>query len=164
MAFSVSQIINKFLAIKPHSSSADGWENPFGTGAGQLVVSNQENWQTRLARQGSMRSMYSSKTNAPTAGGQSGVLAIRAPKGTQCFVTHATISANGPGLADMMFAIGNDLFLYRKYITGTTGGSFEVKFDGAIMLRNGSDFSFAFTPDNANTTFTGSCIWMEVQE
>lgn len=159
----LSQIVNKFLPTKPHSTSADGWENPFGTGAGQLVVSNQEDWHARLARTGATRTFYSGKNNAPTAGTSSSTLVCRA-SGTQCFISHACISTGGPGLADMIFSIGNDVFNYRKYISGTTGGSFEVDFKGAFMIHSGCDFNMNFTPDNANTAFVVSAIWMEVQE
>lgn len=163
MAFDIVQVINKFLKIKPDSSSADGWENPFGNGSGQLVVSSQESWQSRLARLGATRTFYTGKVTAPTAGVQAGQLVCRAPKGTQCFITHATLSTGGPGIADMIFAIGNDIFNYRKYISGTTGGSFEVNFDGVYMISSGSDFSMNFTPDNNSTIYAVSAIWVEVE-
>jgi hypothetical protein len=162
MGFNISQIINKLIPTKPHSEAADGWENPFGTGAGQLVVSSQENWKTRLSRLGATRTYYSGMTTATTAGVKVGQLACRPPKGTQCFVTHASISANGSGLAEIIFSIGSDVFAYRKYIT--SGNSFDVNLDGVFMLHSGSDLNLNFTPDNANTNYTCSAIWLEVHE
>jgi hypothetical protein len=158
----LSQVINKFLPTKPHADGADGWENPFGTGAGQLVVSSQENWKARLSRLGATRTYYSGMTTATTAGVKVGQLALRPPKGTQNYIAHVSISANNSGLAEIIFAIGNDVFAYRKYITPSN--SFDVNFDGAIMLHSGSDFNINFTPDNANTNYVCSAIWLEVQE
>jgi hypothetical protein len=149
MGFNISQIINKFLPTRPHSSSADGWENPYQTGAGQLVTSEQENWQVRLARHGGNNSSNAVKV-AMTQNVATTVLNVRPSPGRLAYVTHVIISADGSGVA----YIGN----MAKYILA--GGSFEMKLDGAMLIDY--EWTLKFKADNAGTTATASMMWMEV--
>jgi len=149
LSFNISQIINKFLPTRPHSSSADGWENPFQTGSGQLVASVNETWQSRLARMGGMNQSNAVKVSCPKDANTS-VLNIRPPQGRNAFLTHVIISADGAGVA----FIGG----MSKYITA--GGSFEMKFDGAYMVDY--EVTCKFKADNDATTATASAMWLEV--
>jgi hypothetical protein len=159
MGFNISQIINKVLPVKPHSSAADGWENPYGTGAGQIVTSVQDNWQARLARLGSTKTTY--VNNVATTAGSSTILTnIRPTTGRLAFFTHITISANGSGVASFGYLVGNDNMSYSKYIPA--GGSLDIKLDGAILIRG--EVNLQFKADNAGTLAWASAIWMEVEE
>lgn len=149
----------KVQDTKPHSSGADGWENPYGTGAGQIVTSIQDNWQARLARLGATRMNYQGKT-AMVQGVTTGLGFARPSKGNVAFITHAIISTDGPGVAYMGYSIGNDTILCQKYLP--SAGSFEIKFDGVVMVRD--EFSMSFRADNVGTNAYSSVIWLEVHE
>lgn len=149
MGFNISQIINKFLPTRPHSSSADGWENPYQTSAGQVVTSVQESWHVRLARHGGNNSSNAVKV-ACTQGVANTILNVRPSTGRLAYVTHAIVSADGAGVA----YIGG----LAKYIPA--GGSFEIKLDGAMLIDY--EWTLKFKADNAGTTATASMMWMEV--
>ena len=160
MGFNLSEIINKFLPIRPHSSSADGWENPQGTGAGQIVTSQQDNWQARKARLGATKMAYANAVNIPTAGTTALALSVKPKAGNVAFITHIIISADGAGTAYVGNTIGNDLYYATRRLF--SAGSFDLKLDGAIMVRD--ELKINFNADTAGTKVWASAIWMEVTE
>lgn len=156
----ITEIFNKIITIRPHSSSADGWENPHATGAGQLVTSEQENWHARKARLGATKMAYANAVNVPTAGSTSLILNVTPKSGNVAYITHIIVSSDGPGVAYLGHTIGNDLYYATRRMFSAS--SFDLKLDGSIMVRD--EFRINFNADAANTKVWASAIWMEVAE
>jgi hypothetical protein len=161
MAFNLSQIVNKFLSTRPHSTSADGWENPYGSSSGQLVTSEADSWQARKARMGATRASYVNAINMATVGTTGSVINIIPKKGNVAFVSHITVSADNGGLVYFGNTVGSDIFYGNRKMF--SAGSFDIKLDGSFMIRE-EGFTIKFNPDIANTKVWASVIWMEVAE
>lgn len=147
----LSQIVNRFLPTKPHSTAADGWENPFQSSAGHIVTSESESWQARQARLGGMNQSNYVKMSCP-AGSATTVLSVRTNPGRLGFVQYISVSTDVAGVA----YIGG----MAKYIPA--GGSFDLKLDGAYLIPD-TGIDTKFKPDTGTANATATCMWMEVE-
>jgi hypothetical protein len=147
------------VAIKG-SNIADGWENPYGTGAGQIVTSVQDNWYARLSRMGGTKVQYAKDINIPTIGAATGVLTINVTPGYVGYITHLSLAADNSGHFYYGNTIGSDIYYADRKVFGAT--AFDIKLDGVFMTRD--QFQVKFTADVANTKTWASIIWLEVAE
>lgn len=169
MGFNLVDIISKFVPIRPHSSSADGWEDPFGSGKGQIVVSEKEAMKKRMARQGQVKSGYASKV-ALTAGTPIGVLGLAPQDGFVAIPLKLSVSVSAPALVYLQWdqrqnqstenGIAHNIF--TCYLPNA--GNWTVDFNGEVLLGNGTNASLNATADSAGAFAWASFIYAEELE
>lgn len=170
MGFNLSQIINKFLPIKPHSTSADGWEDPTGTGRGHLVVSETEQMKKRMARLGQVKTAFVTKASIPQntftivysyipTNGYVGIpLKISISTTSPCYVYLQWQQRIGQGSE-----AGGASNIFSKYLP--SAGSWDLDLNGEIMIGTGGpSLQVTMNPDNVGAFGWFSMIYAEELE
>lgn len=163
------ELANKFVPNRPHASSADGWENPFASPNGHIVVSETESMKKRMARLGQIKTAYINKVTL-TQGSAMNVLPITPTDGFVAIPYKIVMSISAPGL----------LYLDWQQQKGQTGGtngadnifthympaagSWELDLNGEVMVGNGGYINLVANPDGTGTFAWASIIYAEEME
>lgn len=169
MKINFTKIIDKFISTKPHSMSADGWENPFASPNGHIVVSETENMKKRMGRLGQIKTAYINKVTL-TQNTAMNVLPVTPTDGFVAIPYKIIMSISGPGLLYLDWqqqkgqtggTNGADN-IFTKYMTGA--GSWELDLSGEVMVGNGGFINLVANPDGTGTFAWASIIYAEEME
>jgi hypothetical protein len=167
MAFNLSQIVNKFLSTKPHSTSADGWENPFASPNGQIVTTQSEVMKKRMARLGQIKSSTPVNKTALTQNTPKIITTITPTDGFIGIPLKIIVTMQDAGLVylDWKQRPNQDTettpflnYLNRYFLSA---GTWELSLDGEIMIGDGCSLKVTATSDVVTNNAWCSVLYAE---